>query len=68
MLANLAQSVDKALVEPRLGDFDVVINDARETISQTELPQKYKNFFESYLIRSIVLIDFDLSREELRLS
>ena len=48
-----------------MGDFDAVIKGAREAISQTELPQKYKNFFESYLIRSIVLTDPNLSREEL---
>lgn len=48
-----------------MGDFDTVIKDAREALSQTELPQKYNNFFESYLIRSTVLTDPDLSREEL---
>ena len=48
-----------------MGDFDTVIKEAREAISQKELPQKYKNFFESYLMRSIVLTDPDLSREEL---
>ena len=48
-----------------MGDFDTVIKEAREALSQKELPQKYKNFFESYLIRSIVLTDTDLSREEL---
>lgn len=48
-----------------MGDFDTVIKDAREALSQTELPQKYKNFFESYLIRSIVLTDPDLSKDEL---
>ena len=48
-----------------MGDFDAVIKEAREALSQKELPQKYKNFFESYLMRSIVLTDPDLSREEL---
>ena len=48
-----------------VGDFDTVIKEAREALSQRELPQKYKNFFESYLIRSIVVTDPDLSREEL---
>ena len=48
-----------------MGDFDAVIKETREALSQKELPQKYKNFFESYLIRSIVLTDTDLSREEL---
>ena len=48
-----------------MGDFDAVIKDAREAISQTELPQKYRNFFESYLSRSIVLTDPNLTREEL---
>lgn len=48
-----------------MGDFDAVIKDAREALSQTELPQKYKNFFESYLIRSIVLTDPNMNREEL---
>lgn len=49
-----------------MGDFDTVIKDAREALSQAELPQKYKNFFESYLIRSIVLTDPDLSSDELK--
>ncbi|VTY28250.1 Uncharacterised protein [Streptococcus parasanguinis] len=48
-----------------MGDFDAVIKEAREALSQKELPQKYKNFFESYLMRSIVLTDPDLTREEL---
>ena len=48
-----------------MGDFDAVIKETRETLSQKELPQKYKNFFESYLMRSTVLTDPDLSREEL---
>ena len=48
-----------------MGDFDTVIKEAREALSQKELPQKYKNFFESYLMRSIVLTDPDLSKEEL---
>ena len=48
-----------------MGDFDTVIKEAREALSQKELPQKYKNFFESYIMRSTVLTDPDLSREEL---
>lgn len=48
-----------------MGDFDAVIKEAREALSQKELPKKYKNFFESYLMRSIVLTDPDLTREEL---
>ena len=48
-----------------MGDFDTVITDAREALSQKELSQKYKNFFESYLLRSIVLTDPNLTREEL---
>ena len=48
-----------------MGDFDIVIKEAREALSQKDCPQKYKNFFESFLIRSIVLTDSDLSREEL---
>ena len=48
-----------------MGDFDTVIKEAREALSQTDYPQKYKNFFESYLMRSTVLTDPDLSREEL---
>ena len=46
-----------------MGDFDAVIKEAREALSQKELP--HKNFFESYLMRSTVLTDSDLSREEL---
>lgn len=48
-----------------MGDFDAVIKEAREALSQKELPQKYKNFFESYLMRSTVLTDPNLTREEL---
>ena len=48
-----------------MGDFDIVIKEAREALSQKDCPQKYKNFFESYLIRSIVLTDPNFSREEL---
>ena len=45
-----------------MGDFDTVIKESREALSQTDYSQKYKNFFGSYLIRSIVLTDTDLSR------
>lgn len=48
-----------------MGDFDAVIKEAREALSQKGLPQKYKNFFESYLMRSTVLTDPNLTREEL---
>ena len=48
-----------------MGDFDTVIKEAREALSRTDYPQKYKNFFESYLMRSTVLTDPDLSRGEL---
>ena len=48
-----------------IGDFDAVIKEAREALSQSDCPQKYKNFFESYLMRLTVLTDPDLSREEL---
>ena len=48
-----------------MGDFDTVIKEAREALSQKDCPQKYKNFFESYLMRSTVLTDPDLTREEL---
>ena len=44
-----------------MGDFDTVIKEAREALSRTDYPQKYKNFFESYLMRSTVLTDPDLS-------
>ncbi len=42
--------MSKALVKSKSGDFDAVIKDARSNQSQTELKQKYKNCFESYLI------------------
>ena len=48
-----------------MGEFDTVIKETRDALSQADCPQKYKNFFESYLIRSIVLTGPDLSREEL---
>ena len=46
-----------------MGDFDTVIKEAREAISQTDYPQKYKNFFESYLMRSTVLTDPTLAEK-----
>lgn len=49
LLDDLAQLVEKALVSPRSGDFDAVIKDAIEAISQTELKQKYKNFLRVIL-------------------
>ncbi len=43
-----------------MGDFDIVIMEAREALSQTKLSAEIK-FLRRYLIRSIVLTDPDLS-------
>ena len=32
-----------------MGDFDIVIKEAREILSQTDCPQKYKNFLRVIL-------------------
>ena len=47
------------------GDFEMAIQKAKEILRQDGLPPQYRNILQSYLIRSVVLSQPDLSREEL---
>ena len=47
------------------GDFETAIRKAKEILSQDGLQVQYRNFLQSYLIRSVVLSQSELSREEL---
>ena len=48
-----------------IGDFETAIRKAKEILSRDGLPPQYRNFLQSYLIRSVVLSQPELSREEL---
>ena len=47
------------------GDFETAIRKAKEILSRDGLQVQYRNFLQSYLIRSVVLSQPELSREEL---
>lgn len=47
------------------GDFETAIRKAKEILSQDGLPPQYRNVLQSYLIRSVVLSQPELSRENL---
>ena len=47
------------------GDFETAIRKAKEILNQDGLPPQYRNVLQSYLIRSVVLSQPELSREEL---
>ena len=47
------------------GDFDAAIKEATESLADIKLKPKYRDFLESYLIRSTILARPDLNREEL---
>ena len=47
------------------GDFEMAIRKAKEVLSQDGIQVQYRNVLESYLIRSVVLSQLELSREEL---
>ena len=47
------------------GDFDAAIKEATESLADIKLKPKYRDFLESYLIRSTILALPDLDREEL---
>ena len=47
------------------GDFETAIRKSKEILSQDGLPPQYRNVLQSYLIRSVVLSQAELSREEL---
>ena len=48
-----------------IGDFETAIRKAKEILSRDGLPLQYRNVLQSYLIRSVVLSQPELSREEL---
>ena len=47
------------------GDFETAIRKAKEILNQDGLPPQYRNVLQSYLVRSVVLSQPDLSRGEL---
>ena len=47
------------------GDFETAIRKAKEILSRDGLQLQFRNFLQSYLIRSVVLSQPELSREEL---
>ena len=47
------------------GDFETAIQKAKEILSQDGLQPQYRNVLQSYLTRSVVLSQPELSREEL---
>ena len=47
------------------GDFETAIRKAKEILSQDGLQVQYRNVLQSYLVRSVVLSQPELSREEL---
>ena len=47
------------------GDFETAIRKAKEILSRDGLPPQYRNVLQSFLIRSVVLSQPELSREEL---
>ena len=48
-----------------IGDFDAAIKEASEAMTDQKLKPKYRDFLESYLVRSTVLANPDLTRDEL---
>ena len=47
------------------GDFETAIRKAEEILSRDGLQPQFRNFLQSYLIRSVVLSQSELNREEL---
>ena len=50
-----------------IGDFDAAIKEASEAMTDQKLKPKYRDFFESYLVRSTVLANPNLTIDELDL-
>ncbi len=50
-----------------IGDFDAAIKEASEAMTDQKLKPKYRDFLESYLVRSTVLANPNLTRDELDL-
>lgn len=47
-----------------IGDFDAAIKEASEAMTDQKLKPKYRDFLESYLVRSTVLANPNLTRDE----
>lgn len=50
-----------------IGDFDAAIKEVSEAMTDQKLKPKYRDFLESYLIRSTVLANPNLTRDQLDL-
>ena len=50
-----------------VGDFDAAIKEASEAMTDQKLKLKYRDFLESYLIRSTLLANPNLTRDQLNL-
>ncbi len=50
-----------------IGDYDAAIKEASEAMTDQKLKPKYRDFLESYLIRSTVLANPNLTRDQLDL-
>ena len=50
-----------------IGDFDAAIKESSKALTNQKLKPKYRDFLESYLIRSSILAHPDLTRNELEL-
>ena len=50
-----------------IGDFDAAIKEASEAMTDQKLKPKYRDLFESYLVRSTVLANPNLTRDQLNL-
>ena len=46
-----------------IGDFDAAIKEASEAMTDQKLKPKYRDYFESYLIRSSILAHPELTRD-----
>ncbi|HEU6515967.1 TPA: hypothetical protein VV261_001287 [Streptococcus pneumoniae] len=50
-----------------IGDFDAAIKEASEALTNHKMKPKYRDFLESYLVRSTILSHPNLTRDELEL-
>ena len=50
-----------------IGDFDAAIKEASEAMTDQKLKPKYRDLFESYLVRSTVLANPNLTKDRLNL-
>ena len=62
---RLDAATSEASLAYMTGDFETAIRKAKEILSRDGLQVQYRNVLQSYLIRSVVLSQPELSREEL---